>query len=103
MNHLDYFSAAKQPVETCVVGSGGFGRSFIAQGQRVPLMNVRAAVDIDAAVAARSFVAVGIPEGQVATCRTAEEAKAGAATRKAALAKSYRRDYARMRRTLQAE
>ena len=82
MNHLDYFSAAKQPVETCVVGSGGFGRSFIAQGQRVPLMNVRAAVDIDAAVAARSFVAVGIPEGQVATCRTAEEAKAAWADEK---------------------
>ncbi len=75
MNHLDYFSAAKQPVETCVVGSGGFGRSFIAQGQRVPLMNVRVAVDIDAAVAARGFVAVGIPEQEVVVCRTAAEAR----------------------------
>ena len=74
MNHLDYFSSALHPVETCVVGSGGFGRSFIAQGLRVPLMNVRVAVDIDAAVAARSFVAVGIAETEVAICRTADEA-----------------------------
>ena len=76
MNHLDYFSAAQRPVETCVVGSGGFGRSFIAQGLRVPLMNVRVAVDIDAAVAARSFVAVGIAETEVAVCGSAGEAKA---------------------------
>ena len=61
MNHLDYFSPASRPVEACVVGSGGFGRSFIAQGLRVPLMSVRVAVDIDAAVAAKSFVAVGVP------------------------------------------
>lgn len=74
MNLLDYFSPAGAPVETCVVGSGGFGRSFIAQGQRVPLMNVRVAVDIDAAVAARSFVAVGIPESEVSVCVSAAEA-----------------------------
>jgi len=74
MNYLDYFSGANRPVETCVVGSGGFGRSFIAQGQRVPLMNVRVAVDIDAAVAAKSFAAVGVPESEVAVCRTPAEA-----------------------------
>ncbi|MDR2614808.1 MAG: flagellar biosynthesis protein FlgA [Candidatus Accumulibacter sp.] len=74
MNHLDYFSPAKRPVEACIVGSGGFGRSFIAQGLRVPLMNVRVAVDIDVSVAAESFVAVGVPAGEVARCATAEEA-----------------------------
>jgi predicted homoserine dehydrogenase-like protein len=61
-------------VEACIVGSGGFGRSFIAQGLRVPLMNVRVAVDVDAAVAAKSFVAVGVPPGDVAVCATAGEA-----------------------------
>lgn len=74
MNHLDYFSTAKRPVETCIVGSGGFGRSFLAQGLRVPLMNVRVAVDIDASVAAESFTAVGVPIDEVARCATAEEA-----------------------------
>jgi predicted homoserine dehydrogenase-like protein len=62
-------------VEACIVGSGGFGRSFIAQGLRVPLMNVRVAVDIDAAVAARSFAAVGVPAGEVTICATAGEAE----------------------------
>ena len=74
MNHLDYFSPASRPVEACVVGSGGFGRSFIAQGLRVPLMSVRVAVDIDAAVAAKSFVAVGVPAADVAVCDTADAA-----------------------------
>jgi len=48
MNHLDYFASAERPVETCVLGSGGFGRSFLAQGLRVPLMRARIAVDMDA-------------------------------------------------------
>jgi predicted homoserine dehydrogenase-like protein len=74
MNHLDYFSSAKRPVEACIVGSGGFGRSFIAQGRYVPLMNVRVAVDIDAAVAAKGFVSVGIPAADVAVCATPDEA-----------------------------
>ena len=75
MNYLDYFSSAKRPVEACVVGSGGFGRSFIAQGRRVPLMNVRVAVDIEATVAARSFFAVGISESDVEICSTVTEAE----------------------------
>ena len=75
MNYLDYFSPVKRPVEACVVGSGGFGRSFIAQGRRVPLMNVRVAVDVEAAVAERSFVAVGIPADEVITCSTTEDAQ----------------------------
>jgi predicted homoserine dehydrogenase-like protein len=74
MNHLDYFSPAKRPVETCIVGSGGFGRSFIAQGLRTPLMNVRVAVDVDASVAAESFIAAGVPADEVARCTTADEA-----------------------------
>ncbi|MDR0441008.1 MAG: flagellar biosynthesis protein FlgA [Candidatus Accumulibacter sp.] len=74
MNYLDYFSPAQRPVEACVIGSGGFGRSFIAQGLRVPLMNVRVAVDIDAAVAAKSFVAVGIAPDEVAVCASPDAA-----------------------------
>jgi predicted homoserine dehydrogenase-like protein len=38
MNYHRYFAAAKNPVETCLVGSGSFGRSFLAQGRKVPLM-----------------------------------------------------------------
>ena len=76
MNHLDYYAGAKRPVETCVVGSGGFGRSFLAQGMRVPLMNARIAVDVDASIAAAGFTALGIAPAQVALCQTPEEAAA---------------------------
>lgn len=75
MNHLDYYAGAARPIQTCVVGSGGFGRSFIAQGLRVPLMRARVAVDIDAATAAAAFTALGIAADEVATCRSAEEAQ----------------------------
>jgi len=57
------------------VGSGGFGRSFLAQGLRVPLMRARIAVDVDAAIAAAGFTSLGVPASDVALCRTAEEAR----------------------------
>ena len=75
MNHLDYYATAAAPVETCVVGSGGFGRSFLAQGLRVPLMRARIAVDVDSAIAAAGFTALGIPAAEVARCATAEQAR----------------------------
>lgn len=75
MNHLTYYAAAPRPVETCVVGSGGFGRSFLAQGLRVPLMRARIAVDVDATIAAAGFAALGVPPADVAICATADEAR----------------------------
>ncbi|MCM2295682.1 homoserine dehydrogenase [Rhodoferax sp.] len=75
MNHLDYYASAKRPVETCVLGSGGFGRSFLAQGMRVPLMRARIAVDIDANIAAAAFAALGVPAADVALCFNADEAR----------------------------
>lgn len=75
MNHLDYYAGAQRPVETCVVGSGGFGRSFLAQGMRVPLMNARITVDVEASIAAAGFTALGVSPADVALCRTAEEAR----------------------------
>jgi predicted homoserine dehydrogenase-like protein len=76
MNHHRYFAKAERPVETCVVGSGSFGRSFLAQGRKVPLMHARVAVDVDAAIAAEAFKAVGIDPREIAVCSTAGEAKA---------------------------
>jgi predicted homoserine dehydrogenase-like protein len=75
MNHLDYFASAQRPVETCVLGSGGFGRSFLAQGMRVPLMRARIAVDVDVDIAAAAFLALGVATADVARCLTAEEAR----------------------------
>ncbi|WP_319239324.1 hypothetical protein [uncultured Propionivibrio sp.] len=75
MNHLEYFAAATRPVDTCVVGSGGFGRSFLAQGRRVPLMRARIAVDVDAMVAAAGFAALGLPADAIAVCTNAAAAR----------------------------
>jgi predicted homoserine dehydrogenase-like protein len=75
MNHLDYYATAQRPIETCVVGSGGFGRSFLAQGMRVPLMRARIAVDVDVSIAAAGFSALGVPAADIAFCRTLDEAR----------------------------
>lgn len=75
MNHHRYFSRAKRPVEACIVGTGGFGRSFLAQGFRVPLMNVRVAVDVDPAIAADGIASVGIARERIRECRDAAEAR----------------------------
>lgn len=75
MNHLDYYAKAQRPVETCVVGSGGFGRSFLAQGMRVPLMRARIAVDVDVSIAASGFSALGVPVADIAICHTVDEAR----------------------------
>ncbi|TCK30261.1 putative homoserine dehydrogenase-like protein [Ancylobacter aquaticus] len=76
MNFHRYFAVDRPPVETCVVGTGGFGRSFLAQGLRVPRMRCRVAVDRDAAVAASALASVGIDPARIHVCSTPAEALA---------------------------
>jgi predicted homoserine dehydrogenase-like protein len=76
MNHHRYFAAARQPVETCVVGSGSFGRSFLAQARKVPMMRARVAVDVHGNIAAEAFRAIGIDSREIAVCTTAADARA---------------------------
>lgn len=70
-----YYAGLERPVQTVVVGAGGFGRSFIAQGLKTPLMDVRVAVDLDAADCARVFAAVGIAREDIRICRSAAQAR----------------------------
>lgn len=67
MNLHSYYAAAERPVETCVVGTGGFGQSFLGQAQRVPLMNARIAVDVTAEGARSS------PRGATSPWRSAKD------------------------------
>lgn len=76
MNFHAHYASIKQPVETCLVGSGSFGQSFIGQARKMKLMNARIAVDMTAEGAARAMAAAGIPPVEIATCETAAEAKA---------------------------
>ncbi|MBB4003391.1 NAD(P)H-dependent oxidoreductase [Aurantimonas endophytica] len=75
MNFHTYFAGAAV-VETCIVGTGGFGRSFLVQGLRVPLMNARIAVDVDAESAAQAIQSAGVARDAIAICRTPDEAEA---------------------------
>ncbi len=75
MNYHAYFDANHRPVETCILGTGGFGRSFLAQGLRVPLMRVRVAVDICAEVAAKAIIETGVSADNVRVCDTAAAAR----------------------------
>jgi predicted homoserine dehydrogenase-like protein len=76
MNFHSLYAGVRQPVETCVIGSGGFGQSFIAQALRVPKMNARIAVDRDSATAARALAVSGIAADRIAEVANAAEAKA---------------------------
>ncbi len=76
MDHLHRYANPSAPIEACVVGTGGFGRSFLAQSRRVPSISARVAVDLATEVAAEAWQSVGIPADQIAQCRTAEEAAA---------------------------
>ncbi len=75
MNYHTYFDRNAAPVECCIVGTGGFGRSFIAQSLKTPLISTRVAVDLKAETAADVLRGLGIASENVAQCATAEEAK----------------------------
>jgi predicted homoserine dehydrogenase-like protein len=76
MNLLTHYAAAQRPVQTCVVGSGGFGRSFLAQALRIPLVKCRVAVDREAGIAAEALRSIGLAPDQFAVCETPEQAAA---------------------------
>jgi predicted homoserine dehydrogenase-like protein len=76
MNFHAHYAGISEPVETCLVGSGGFGRSYLAQARKIPLINARIAVDISAEAAGRAFAAAGFAAREIALCNTPAEARA---------------------------
>lgn len=76
MNYHRYFGSAAKAVETCIVGTGDFGRSFLGQARRVPKIGARVAVDVTPERAAEAWRAAGVDPRDIALCRTAAEAKA---------------------------
>lgn len=76
MNFLHHYNKASRPAETCVVGSGGFGRSFLAQCLRSQRVRCRVAVDLSTDIAAQALQAVGIAPTDIARCDTRDEAQA---------------------------
>ena len=76
MNFHAHYAGITEPVETCLVGSGSFGRSYLAQSRRTRLVNARIAVDMTAEAAGRAFAAAGFAPSEIALCDTAAEARA---------------------------
>jgi predicted homoserine dehydrogenase-like protein len=58
MNYHRYFGRVEKPVETCIAGSGAFGRSYLRQAQATPLLSARIAVDISGRQAAEAWRAL---------------------------------------------
>ncbi|MBB6509907.1 putative homoserine dehydrogenase-like protein [Rhizobium soli] len=75
MNYHTYFGRESVPVECCIVGTGGFGRSFIAQSLKTPLISTRVAVDLKAQTATDVLRGLGIDPANIAQCETSDEAK----------------------------
>ncbi|WP_376987950.1 NAD(P)H-dependent oxidoreductase [Bosea sp. R86505] len=76
MNFHAHYGGIREPIETCLVGSGGFGRSYLAQARKIPLVNARIAVDVTAEAAGRAFAAAGYGRDEIALCETPAEARA---------------------------
>lgn len=75
MNHHAYFDRGDRNVDCTIIGTGGFGRSFLAQGQVVPGLSVRVAVDRDSATVVESMRSVGIAAADIRECTTPDEAR----------------------------
>lgn len=75
MNYQTYFNREGRTVECCIIGTGGFGRSFLAQGLVVPGLSVRVAVDKEAGIAADSLRNVGIDESNIRVCNDIDAVK----------------------------
>jgi predicted homoserine dehydrogenase-like protein len=77
LNHLRYFAGRdRRTVDCAIVGTGGFGRSFLAQAGRVRGLACRVAVDRDAAGAAAALASVGVDPDRIAECTDARAARA---------------------------
>lgn len=75
MNHHRYFAGlGARTVDCIIVGTGGFGRSFLAQARHVKGLACRIAIDREAATAARVMASVGIDD--IALCADAASARA---------------------------
>lgn len=72
--HLRY--AGAEVVETCLVGTGGFGRSFYSQSRNIPLINCRILIDLDTASAVAVLRDLGVAENNFALCKTTRESQA---------------------------
>ena len=76
MNYHHLFRAAERDINVCLLGTGGFGRSFLAQARRIPGLKVRAAVDLSTDAASSALRETGLSPHLVAPCESVKESGA---------------------------
>lgn len=75
MNYHTRYATIARPVETCLVGGGAFGQSFLGQARFIKRLSARIAVDLTADVAARALAAAGFAKAGIRLCETPAEAR----------------------------
>lgn len=77
MNYHSYFAGRDtRLVECAIIGTGGFGRSFLSHARHVKGLRCRVAVDREPAIAAQALRAIGIAADSIAECQDAAAAQA---------------------------
>lgn len=77
MNLIGHFAARHgRTVQTAIIGTGGFGRSYLAQARHVDALACRVAVDRDAETAAAALASVGVDVARIVSCTDAAAARA---------------------------
>ena len=75
MNYHSRYASIAKPIETCIVGGGAFGQSFLAQARFIKKLSARIAVDLTAEAAAHAMAAAGIAKADIRLCASAAEAR----------------------------
>lgn len=88
MNYRSRYAGLKQPIETCLVGGGQFGQSFLAQARFIPRLAARIVVDLTAEAAGHALAQAGWAPADISLCATSLEAAAAFAAGKAVAASS---------------
>ena len=73
MNYHTRYATIARPVETCLVGGGAFGQSFLGQARFIKRLSARIAVDLTAEAAARALEAAGFAKADIRLCETPAE------------------------------
>ena len=75
MNYHSRYTSIRHPIETCIVGGGAFGQSFLAQARFINKLSARIAVDLTAEAAARALLTAGVAKADIRLCQTPAEAR----------------------------
>ena len=75
MNYHSRYKSIHAPIETCLVGGGAFGQSFLGQARFIQRLSARIAVDLTVESAARALLAAGFEREHIRLCETRAEAR----------------------------